>query len=78
MARKGINNRNLTQKDMKKRVIVEHGVGKKIATLLGITPEMVSKSLNYKKDSHLARRVRYMAIKNFGGVLVGDKLNTQK
>lgn len=63
---------------MKKRVIVEHGVGKKIATLLGITPEMVSKSLNYKKDSHLARRVRYMAIKNFGGVLVGDKLNTQK
>lgn len=63
---------------MKKRVIVEHGVGKKIATLLGITPEMVSKSLNYKKDSHLARRVRYIAIKNFCGVSVGDKLNTQK
>lgn len=63
---------------MKKRVIVEHGVGKKIATLLGITPEMVSKSLNYKKDSHLARRVRYIAVKDFGGVLVGDKLNTQK
>ncbi len=63
---------------MKKRVIVEHGVGKKIATLLGITPEMVSKSLNYKKDSHLARRVRYMAIKDFGGELVGAKLNPQK
>ena len=78
MARKWKNNRNLTQKDMNKRVIVEHGVGKKIATLLGITPEMVSKSLNYKKDSHLARRVRYIAIKNFGGVSVGDKLNTQK
>lgn len=63
---------------MKKRVIVEHGVGKKIATLLGITPEMVSKSLNYKKDSHLARRVRYMAIKDFGGELVGAKLDSQK
>lgn len=63
---------------MKKRVIVEHGVGKQIATLLGITPEMVSKSLNYKKDSHLARRVRYMAIKDFGGELVGAKLNPQK
>ena len=63
---------------MKKRVIVEHGVGKKIATLLGITPEMVSKSLNYKKDSYLARRVRYMAIKDFGGELVGAKLNPQK
>lgn len=58
---------------MKKRVIVEHGVGKKIATLLGITPEMVSKSLNYKKESHLARRVRYIAIKDFGGEIVGDK-----
>lgn len=63
---------------MNKRIIVGYGVGKRIATLMGITPEMVSKSLNYKKDSHLARRVRYMAIKNFGGVLVGEKLNTQK
>ena len=43
---------------MNKRIIVGHGVGKRIATLMGITPEMVSKSLNYKKDSHLARRVR--------------------
>lgn len=60
---------------MIKRVVVERGVGKKIARLMGITPEMVSMSLNYKKDSVLARKVRYMAIKDFGGVLVGGKLN---
>ena len=53
-------------------------MNKRIATLMGITPEMVSKSLNYKKDSHLARRVRYMAIKDFGGIPVGDKLDPQK
>ena len=58
---------------MNKRIIVERGVGKKIASLMGITTEMVSKSLNYKKDSHLARKVRYMAIKDVGGEKVGDK-----
>lgn len=58
---------------MNKRIIVERGVGKKIASLMGITTEMVSKSLNYKKDSHLARKVRYMALKDFGGVIVGNK-----
>lgn len=63
---------------MNKRIIVGHDVGKRIATLMGITPEMVSKSLNYKKDSHLARRVRYIAIKDFGGIPVGDKLDPQK
>ena len=60
---------------MKKRVIVERGVGRRIAKLLDITPEMVSKSLNYSKDSHLARKVRYIAIKGFGGVIVGGDKN---
>lgn len=60
---------------MKKRIIVERGVGRRIAKLLGITPEMVSKSLNFCKDSHLARRVRYIAIKDFGGVIVGGNTN---
>lgn len=58
---------------MKKRIIVDRGVGKKLSSLFGITPEMVSKSLNYKKDTHLARRVRYVAIKDFGGVIVGER-----
>jgi predicted transcriptional regulator len=67
-----------TGKIMIKRVVVAHGVGKQIAKLMDITPEMVSMSLNYKKDSVLARKVRYMAIKDFGGVLIGGKLNQAK
>jgi hypothetical protein len=58
---------------MNKKIIVGHGVGKKIAELMGITTVMVSNSLNYKKDSHLARKVRYIALKHFGGEIVGDK-----
>lgn len=60
---------------MKKRVIVERGVGRRIAKLLDITPEMVSKSLNFGKDSRLARRVRHIALKDFGGVIVGGDKN---
>lgn len=71
--RKQYKNNNLTYTDMKKRIIVERGVGKKLASLFGITTEMVSMSLNYKKDSHLARRVRYVAIKEYGGEIVGDE-----
>lgn len=57
---------------MHKRIIVDRGVGKKIAKLMGITTEMVSKSLNFKKNSILARKVRYMAIKDFEGVVIGE------
>ena len=57
---------------MHKRIIVDRGVGKKIAKLMGITAEMVSKSLNFKKNSILARKVRYMAIKDFDGVVIGE------
>lgn len=57
---------------MHKRIIVDRGVGKKIAKLMGITTEMVSKSLNFKKNSILARKVRYMAIKDFDGVVIGE------
>lgn len=57
---------------MHKRIIVDRGVGKKIAKLMGITHEMVSKSLNFKKNSILARKVRYMAIKDFDGVVIGE------
>ena len=45
---------------------MERGVGRRIAKLLGITPEMVSKSLNFGKDSRLA---------DFGGVIVGGDNN---
>ena len=57
---------------MKKRIVVEHGEVTKIAHLMNCTPEMVSHSLAYRKDTKLARSIRKMALMR-GGVKVGDE-----
>lgn len=57
---------------MRKRIVVEHGEVKRIASLMGCTREMVSHSLAYRKNSHLAARIRTMALQR-GGVMVGKE-----
>lgn len=44
----------------------------KIAKVMCCTIEMVSKSVNYKKDSRLARKIRKVAKEQFGGVEIGE------
>lgn len=55
---------------MKKRIIVEYGEVRRIAHLMNCTPEMVSHSLAFRKDTRLARAIRKMALMR-GGVEVG-------
>lgn len=57
---------------MKKKIVLEYGNIAKIAKVVGCTPEMVSKSVNFRKNSLLARKIRFVAVKHFGGVEVGD------
>lgn len=57
---------------MKKKIVLEHGDATKIAKLMNCTREMVSKSVNFKKNSMLARKIRFVAVKHFGGVEVGE------
>lgn len=57
---------------MKKKIVLEHGNATKIAKLMNCTREMVSKSVNFKKNSMLARKIRFVAVKHFGGVEVGE------
>ncbi len=57
---------------MKKKIVLEHGDATKIAKLMNCTREMVSKSVNFKKNSMLARKIRFVAVKYFGGVEVGE------
>ena len=52
-----------------KKVVVEYGEVRAIAKILGCTEEMVSKSLSYKKNSLLARKIRKVAQER-GGVEV--------
>nr|DAY79752.1 MAG TPA: hypothetical protein [Caudoviricetes sp.] len=57
---------------MKKRIIVEYGEARKIAHLMNCTPEMVSYSLTYRKNTKLAQAIRKMALMR-GGIEVGDE-----
>lgn len=57
---------------MKRKIVLDHGNATKIAKVMGCTREMVSKSLSFKKNSLLARKIRFVAVKHFGGVEVGE------
>lgn len=56
---------------MKRRIVVDRGDVQKIACVMHCTREMVSKSLNFNKNSELARRIRYVAKEQYGGVEIG-------
>lgn len=52
---------------------MDRGNVKKIAKAMNCTREMVSKALNFKKDTPLAKKIRFYAMKEYGGVEIGGK-----
>ena len=58
---------------MGKKIVLHHGDGQKVAASLNCTREMVSKALNFKKNSMLARKIRYVAKEQYGGIEIGNK-----
>lgn len=56
---------------MKRRIVVDRGKVNDIAHVLNLTRETVSRSLNYKSNSMLARKVRFVAKSQYDGVEVG-------
>lgn len=56
---------------MNRKIVVEYGQVNKIAKSMNCTRVMVSKALNYHKNSPLARKIRYIAINQFDGKEVG-------
>jgi hypothetical protein len=52
---------------MNRKIIVEYGKVNKIASTMNCTRVMVSKALNYHKNSPLARKIRHVAVTQFGG-----------
>ncbi len=50
-----------------KRIWVPYGKVKKIAEAFGCTPQMVNGALAGRKTSNLAKRIRYVAIKEYEG-----------
>ena len=55
---------------MGKKVIVKYGKVNEIAKVMKLQRETVSRALNYQSNSFTARKVRYVAIKEYGGVEV--------
>ncbi|MBR1839377.1 MAG: ArsR family transcriptional regulator [Prevotella sp.] len=56
---------------MVRKIVLDRGGAKQIAGAIGCTREMVSRALNYKVDTSLARKIRYVAKEQYGGVEVG-------
>lgn len=56
---------------MNRRIVLDRGNVVKIAQTMHCTREMVSKALNFKKDSTLARKIRFVAKEQFGGIEIG-------
>lgn len=57
---------------MNRRIVMDRGNVLKIAKSMNCTREMVSKALNFKKDSMLARKIRYVAKEQYGGIEIGN------
>lgn len=56
---------------MNRKIVLDRGNGVKIASTFKCTREMVSKALNFKKNSMLARKIRRVAKEQYGGVEIG-------
>ena len=54
-----------------KRIVLDYGKANMIAKTFKCSREMVSKALHFKKNSELARKIRYVAVKEYGGIEVG-------
>lgn len=56
---------------MNRRIVMDRGDVSRIAGAIGCTREMVSRALNYRVDTSLARRIRFVAKEQYGGVEIG-------
>lgn len=53
---------------MKKQLHTKKGTGKEIARLLGVSEQTVSKAIRGKIDTETARKIRMMAVRNYGAI----------
>ena len=55
-------------KNMTKQLHTKKGTGKEIARLLGVSEHTVSVAIRGKSDTETARKIRTMAIRNYGAI----------
>lgn len=57
-------------KNMAKQLLTTKGTGRKIAKLLRVSEQTVSKAVRGKSDTDTARKIRKIAVENYGAVEV--------
>ncbi len=60
---------------MTKQLHTKKGTGKEIARLLGVSEQTVSAAIRGKSDTETARKIRTMAVRNFGAVEINQPTN---
>lgn len=53
---------------MTKQLHTKKGTGKEIARLLGVSEQTVSAAIRGKSDTETARKIRTMAVRNYGAI----------
>ena len=53
---------------MSKKIILEHGHEAAICKKLGVCRKTVYNALNFRSDSYLERKIRFVAVRDFNGV----------
>lgn len=58
---------NIKVKREDSRIVLPYGAGRRIARVMGVTNETVSRALSGTKRTKTAERIRYRAVNDFGG-----------
>lgn len=61
---------------MKKHIYLDKSSKGRLRQAFNCTDVMVWKALTFESDSDLARKIRHTAVKEFGGVLMGEGICT--
>lgn len=58
---------------MRRKIVLEYGANKKLIARFGVSVKTVNNALNYRHESKLAEKIRFVAVRDFGGVEIEMK-----
>lgn len=59
---------------MKRQIVIDSEARKKLQEVFGVSRVTVWKALNYESENDLARKIRFAAVKEMGGVEINGPL----
>lgn len=59
---------------MKRQIVIDSEARKKLQEVFGVSRVTVWKALNYESENELARKIRFAAVKEMGGVEINGPL----